>query len=85
MTRTDSYFVNLGHAIIDYLLKLVGGKALRDKIEHVSDQNEIGDEFHYVQQCPSLHDERRRLLDSTYLTRDNILKVANLFQSRKNN
>jgi hypothetical protein len=32
MTKTDSYFVNLGHAIIDYLLKLVGGKALRDKI-----------------------------------------------------
>jgi hypothetical protein len=36
MTKTDSYFVNLGHAIIDYLLKLVGGKALRDKIGHVS-------------------------------------------------
>ena len=36
MTKTDSYFVNLGHAIIDYLLKLVGGKALRDKIGHVT-------------------------------------------------
>ena len=36
MTKTDSYFVNLGHAIIDYLLKLVGGKALRDKIGHVA-------------------------------------------------
>ena len=30
------YNVNLGHAIIDYLLKLVGGKALRDKIGHVT-------------------------------------------------
>jgi hypothetical protein len=67
MTKTDSYFVNLGHAIIDYLLKLVGGKALRDKIGHVTcDKNEIGDEFHYVLQCPSLHDDRRRLLNSTY-------------------
>jgi hypothetical protein len=36
MTKTDSYFVNLGHAIIDYLLKLVGGKAFRDKIGHVT-------------------------------------------------
>jgi hypothetical protein len=36
MTKTDSYFVNLGHAIIDCLLKLVGGKALRDKIGHVT-------------------------------------------------
>jgi hypothetical protein len=36
MTKTDSYFVNLGHAIIDYLLKLVGGKVLRDKIGHVT-------------------------------------------------
>ena len=36
MTKTDSYFVNLRHAIIDYLLKLVGGKALRDKIGHVA-------------------------------------------------
>jgi hypothetical protein len=42
----------------------------------------IGDEFHYVLQCPSLHDDRRRLLDSTYLTRVNVLKFANLFQSR---
>jgi hypothetical protein len=31
---------------------------------------------------PSLHDDRRRLLDSTYLTRVNVLKFANLFQSR---
>ena len=30
------YFVNVGHAIIHYLLKLVGGKALGDKIEHVT-------------------------------------------------
>jgi ribosome biogenesis GTPase A len=36
MTKTDSYFVNLGHAIIDCLLKLVGGKALRDKIGHAT-------------------------------------------------
>ena len=36
MTKTDSYFVNLGHAIIDYLLKLVGGKASRDQIGHVT-------------------------------------------------
>jgi hypothetical protein len=32
MTKTDSYFVNLGHAIIDYLLKLVGGKALGGRV-----------------------------------------------------
>ena len=36
MTKTDSYFVNLGHVIIDYLLKLVGGKASRDQIGHVT-------------------------------------------------
>jgi hypothetical protein len=24
MTKTDSYFVNLGHALIDYLLKDLG-------------------------------------------------------------
>jgi hypothetical protein len=43
---------------------------------------EIGEEFHYVLQCPSLHHDRRRLLDSTYLIRVNVLKFANLFQSR---
>jgi hypothetical protein len=48
---------------------------------NIWDKNEIGDEFHYVLQCPSLHDDRRRLLDSTYLTRVNVLKFANLFQS----
>jgi hypothetical protein len=42
----------------------------------------MSEEFHYVLQCPSLHDDRRRLLDSTYLTRVNVLKFANLFQSR---
>ena len=36
MTKTGRYFVNLGHAIIDYLLQLVDGKALRDKIGHVT-------------------------------------------------
>jgi hypothetical protein len=49
---------------------------------NICDKNEIGDEFHYVLQCPSLHDDRQRLLDSTYLTRVNVLKFANLFQSR---
>jgi hypothetical protein len=49
---------------------------------NICDKNEIGDEFHYVLQCPSLHDDRRRLLDSTYLTRVNVLNFANLFQSR---
>jgi hypothetical protein len=49
---------------------------------NICDKNEIGDEFHYVLQCPSLYDDRRRLLDSTYLTRVNVLKFANLFQSR---
>ena len=49
---------------------------------NICDKNEMGDEFHYILQCPSLHDDRRRLLDSTYLTRVNVLKFANLFQSR---
>ena len=49
---------------------------------NIRDKNEIGDEFHYVLQCPSLHNDRRRLFDSTYLTRVNIWKFANLFQSR---
>ena len=34
---------------------------------NICNKNEIGDEFHYILQCPSLHDDRRRLLDSTYL------------------
>ena len=54
----------------------------QNRICNICDKNEIGDEFHYLLQCPSLHDDRRRLLDSTFLTRVNVLKFANLFHSR---
>ena len=60
----------------------VGNGERQNRTCNICDKNEIGDEFHYVLQCPSLHDDRRRLLDSTYLTRVNVLKFANLFQSR---
>ena len=78
MTKTDSYFVNLGHAIIDYLLKLIGGKALREKIGHVTYVIKMRLVMNSIIYYSALHDDRRRLLDSTYLTRVNVLKFANL-------
>ena len=64
--------------ILKGIAKIVGYLFLNERQNrtwNICDKNEIGDEFHYVLQCPSLHDDRRRLLDSTYLTPTNIIKA----------
>jgi hypothetical protein len=55
------------------------GTERQNRTCNICDKNEIGG----VLQCPSHHDDRRRrLLNSTYLTRVNVSKFDNLFQSR---
>ena len=45
--------------------------------------NTRGDEFHYIFVCPKFVNERRKYLPKYYTTRPNILKMNELFKSRK--
>jgi hypothetical protein len=45
-------------------------------------QNELGDEYHYLFICPFFVDTRKKYIKSKYLLRPNILKVYELFNSK---
>lgn len=49
-----------------------------DRKCHLCTTNSIGDEFHYLLQCPYFKRERLRLLPAGYWERPNILKYRNL-------
>ena len=42
---------------------------------------EIGDEFHYILQCPTFHLQRLRYLENYYLIDPNREKFTQLFQN----
>ena len=46
------------------------------------ESNDIGDEFHYVFTCAYFAESRRQYLPKFYLRSPNIIKFANLFQSK---
>ena len=41
--------------------------------------NTLGDEFHYILECPSLLNDRKLLLGNYYCTRVNVIKFRDLF------
>jgi hypothetical protein len=40
-------------------------------------ENQIGDEFHYIMRCSYFHDKRESCIEKRYLTRINVLKFKN--------
>ena len=49
-----------------------------DRLCHLCDTESIGDEFHYLLECKSLNDTRKRLLDKFYCSRINTVKFQKL-------
>ena len=45
--------------------------------------HEIGDEFHYVLQCPNFVTERKNLIPKYFFNRPNALKLSSLFNKKK--
>jgi hypothetical protein len=44
---------------------------------------EIGDEFHYVLQCPNFVTDRKNLIPKYFFNRPNTLKLSSLFNKKK--
>ena len=42
----------------------------------------LGDEFHYLFECPSLSNERKKYFEPHFINRPNILKFCNLMNSK---
>ena len=49
------------------------------------EKNDIGDEFHYLQICPTFDTERKTLIKPYYFRRPNILKFRELLNTRNKN
>ena len=52
-----------------------------NRICSLCNTGEIGDEFHYILQCPTFHLQRQRYLNQDYLIDPNREKFSQLFQS----
>ena len=48
-----------------------------DACDHI-----LGDEFHYLFECPSLSNERKKYFEPHFINRPNILKFCNLMNSK---
>ena len=46
-------------------------------------RNDIGDEYHYIMECPKFAAERRLFLPKNLTVRPNVLKFGALFNSKK--
>ncbi|CAL4236621.1 unnamed protein product, partial [Meganyctiphanes norvegica] len=44
-------------------------------------RNEIGDEYHYILQCPTFQSHRRKLLNNYYVRNPSMNKFSQLLQS----
>ena len=44
--------------------------------------NKLGDEYHYILECPALENERKAHINSFYFQRPNTLKYKQLFQTK---
>ena len=45
-------------------------------------ENQIGDEFHYIMRCSYFHDKRESCIEKRYLTRINVLKFKEIISSK---
>ena len=53
-----------------------------NRICNLCNGRNLGDEFHYLFECPSLSNERKKYLESHFINRPNILKLCNLMNSK---
>jgi len=53
----------------------------KDRICELCDKNKLGDEFHYLFECPILDNERKTFIKSYYRVRPNVMKMSQLFNS----
>ena len=53
----------------------------KDRICKLCDLNRLGDEFHFLFECPKLNAERKIFLKPYYRIRPNTLKMSQLFNS----
>ena len=84
MTKIDILFVDLEHLIIAYRLKQGAGQMQNDTIDcQLWQSREIGDEFHYVLQCPNFVTDRKNLIPKYFFNRPNTLKLSSLFSKMK--
>ena len=52
-----------------------------NRICNLCNGRNLGDEFHYLFECPSLSNERKKYFEPHFLNRPNILKFCNLMNS----
>ena len=53
-----------------------------NRICNLCNGRNLGDEFHYLFECPSLSNERKKYFEPHFLNRPNILKFCNLMNSK---
>ena len=58
--------------------------ARNERLCHLCDSSDIGDEFHYIMSCRFFANERKQLLPLYYCRNVNIIKFQQLFTSRSN-
>ena len=56
---------------------------IHNRICHLCQLNDIGDEYHYVFKCPYFSNERKKYIPSYYLSRLSILNLGSLFSCKK--
>lgn len=86
----EPYLAELGNQLLYYFIKfrtrnhrlpIETGNWLRTPINQRFCnicQDKIGDEFHYLFECPQFNDERNRFLKPIYYRRPNMFKLENL-------
>jgi hypothetical protein len=55
----------------------------RNRLCQLCQSREIGDEFHYVLQCPNFVTDRKNLIPRYFFNRPNTLKLSSLFNKKK--
>ena len=56
---------------------------MENRFCHLCNCQKLGDEYHYIFECTSLHDERKNFLPKYYLIRQNTFKFSKLMSSKK--
>ena len=64
-----------------YTNRNIPATAYEDRVCDICDKNELGDEYHYILECPAFQNSRNRYLSEFYTRNPNMEKFVLLFQS----
>ena len=53
------------------------------RICNICNTDQLGDEFHYLFECPAFHEDRAIYIDNCFTSRPNTFKMKKLFNSSK--